>query len=53
MQYRLLGPILDLVLETMPRNNLLNSACLELFEFIKRVRNPTVTSPGDLNSASF
>lgn len=28
--------ILDIVLETMPRDNLLNSACLELFEFIKR-----------------
>jgi len=30
------GMILDIVLETMPRDNLLNSACLELFEFIKR-----------------
>lgn len=30
------GLILDIVLETMPRDNLLNSACLELFEFIKR-----------------
>ena len=28
--------ILDIVIETMPRDNLLNSACLELFEFIKR-----------------
>jgi protein phosphatase-4 regulatory subunit 3 len=28
--------ILDIVYETMPRDNLLNSACLELFEFIKR-----------------
>ncbi|KAJ5576004.1 hypothetical protein N7535_002930 [Penicillium sp. DV-2018c] len=28
--------ILDIVCETMPRDNLLNSACLELFEFIKR-----------------
>ena len=28
--------ILDIVLETMPRDNLLNSACLELFEFVKR-----------------
>lgn len=28
--------ILDIVRETMPRDNLLNSACLELFEFIKR-----------------
>lgn len=30
------GLILDIVHETMPRDNLLNSACLELFEFIKR-----------------
>lgn len=30
------GLIIDIVLETMPRDNLLNSACLELFEFIKR-----------------
>lgn len=28
--------ILDIVYETMPRDNLLNSACLELFEFIRR-----------------
>jgi protein phosphatase 4 regulatory subunit 3 len=28
--------ILDIVIETMPRDNLLNSACLEMFEFIKR-----------------
>ncbi|KAK2848488.1 hypothetical protein FQN49_005676 [Arthroderma sp. PD_2] len=28
--------ILNVVYETMPRDNLLNSACLELFEFIKR-----------------
>ncbi|KKY25623.1 hypothetical protein UCRPC4_g01694 [Phaeomoniella chlamydospora] len=28
--------ILGIVIETMPRDNLLNSACLELFEFIKR-----------------
>merc|ERR1711900_47309 len=26
----------DLVIETMPRDNLLNSACLEFFDFIKR-----------------
>ncbi|KAK5677301.1 Platinum sensitivity protein [Elasticomyces elasticus] len=30
------GLILDIVTETMPRDNLLNSACLELFEFIRR-----------------
>jgi protein phosphatase-4 regulatory subunit 3 len=35
-QGKLFEPILDLVIETMPRDNLLNSACLELFDFIKR-----------------
>ena len=30
------GLILDVVYETMPRDNLLNSACLEIFEMIKR-----------------
>lgn len=30
------GLIIDIVHESMPRDNLLNSACLELFEFIKR-----------------
>ena len=35
-QKRYFKPILDIVYETMPRDNLLNSACLELFEFIKR-----------------
>lgn len=30
------GHILDIVCETMPRDNLLNSACLELFECIRR-----------------
>lgn len=34
--HRLFDPILDVLFETMPRDNLLNSACLELFEFIKR-----------------
>ncbi|KAL1625582.1 Platinum sensitivity protein [Neofusicoccum ribis] len=33
---RLFDPILNIVFETMPRDNLLNSACLELFEFVKR-----------------
>jgi protein phosphatase 4 regulatory subunit 3 len=31
-----LEPILDIVIETMPRDNLLNSACLEMFEHICR-----------------
>ncbi|KAF2400619.1 DUF625-domain-containing protein [Trichodelitschia bisporula] len=33
---RLFEPVLDIVDQTMARDNLLNSACLELFEFIKR-----------------
>lgn len=36
VKFKLFGPILDLVIETMPRDNLLNSACLEFFEFIRR-----------------
>lgn len=36
MQNSLFDPILRIVEETMPRDNLLNSACLELFEYIKR-----------------
>jgi protein phosphatase-4 regulatory subunit 3 len=36
MTHRLFEPILNVLFETMPRDNLLNSACLELFEFIKR-----------------
>ncbi|KAK6540890.1 Platinum sensitivity protein [Orbilia ellipsospora] len=33
---RLLEPILNIVIDTMPKDNLLNSACLEFFEYIKR-----------------
>jgi protein phosphatase-4 regulatory subunit 3 len=36
IQHRLFEPILRILFDTMPRDNLLNSACLELFEFIKR-----------------
>ena len=36
IQHGLFEPILNIVYETMPRDNLLNSACLELFEYIKR-----------------
>ncbi|PWW79051.1 DUF625-domain-containing protein [Tuber magnatum] len=36
IKWRLFGPILGIVIDTMPRDNLLNSACLEFFEFIKR-----------------
>lgn len=34
--HNIFGLILDIVHETMPRDNLLNSACLELFEYIRR-----------------
>ena len=33
---KVLGDILDVLNETMPRDNLLSSACLEFFEFIKK-----------------
>jgi protein phosphatase 4 regulatory subunit 3 len=34
--------ILDIVIQTMPRDNLLNSACLEMFEYVKRESIKTV-----------
>lgn len=34
---RIMEPILDTMLETMPKDNLMNSACLDLFEFVRRV----------------
>ncbi|PGH18285.1 hypothetical protein AJ79_00624 [Helicocarpus griseus UAMH5409] len=34
--------ILNIVYETMPRDNLLNSACLELFEFVRRENIKTI-----------
>lgn len=37
IKFKLFEPVLNIVIETMPRDNLLNSACLEFFEFIKRV----------------
>ncbi|KAJ5040454.1 uncharacterized protein L3040_006110 [Drepanopeziza brunnea f. sp. 'multigermtubi'] len=43
-QGMLFEPILDLVLETMPRDNLLNSACLEFFEHIKKENIKTIIS---------
>ncbi|KAL5119333.1 Platinum sensitivity protein [Pleosporales sp. CAS-2024a] len=36
IQHQLFDPILRILFATMPRDNLLNSACLELFEFIRR-----------------
>jgi protein phosphatase 4 regulatory subunit 3 len=44
IQGKLFGPILDLLIETMARDNLLNSACLEFFDFIKRENIKTVIS---------
>jgi protein phosphatase-4 regulatory subunit 3 len=35
MQEHLFEPILNILYESMPRDNLLNSACLEFFEYIK------------------
>ncbi|KAI0114059.1 component of IIS longevity pathway SMK-1-domain-containing protein [Nemania sp. FL0031] len=33
---RVIEPVLDLLIKTMPRDNLISSACLELFEHIKK-----------------
>ncbi|KAI1322253.1 DUF625-domain-containing protein [Xylariaceae sp. FL0255] len=33
---KVMEPVLDLLIKTMPRDNLLSSACLELFEHIKK-----------------
>ncbi|KAI1804155.1 DUF625-domain-containing protein [Daldinia bambusicola] len=33
---KVIGPVLDVLIETMPRDNLLSSACLEFFEFIRK-----------------
>lgn len=41
-QKKHLGLILNNVFETMPRDNLLNSACLEFFEFITRQTSKTL-----------
>lgn len=35
IEKRLLGPILDVLIDTLPRDNLLSSACLELFNFVR------------------
>jgi protein phosphatase-4 regulatory subunit 3 len=36
VEKQVLGPVLDVLLATMPRDNLLSSGALELFEFIKK-----------------
>ncbi|KAJ8106222.1 hypothetical protein ONZ43_g7137 [Nemania bipapillata] len=33
---RVIEPVLDLLIKTMPRDNLISSACLELFEHVKK-----------------
>lgn len=43
-QHRLFEPILNIVYETMPRDNLLNSACLEFFETITRENYKALTN---------
>jgi hypothetical protein len=44
VKWKLFEPILGIVIDTMPRDNLLNSACLEFFEFIKRVWHASCSS---------
>ncbi|RKF74564.1 uncharacterized protein GcM1_239140 [Golovinomyces cichoracearum] len=43
MRSKLLGPILDLIIDLMPRDTLLNSAALELFSFIGREKINNLT----------
>jgi protein phosphatase-4 regulatory subunit 3 len=52
IKYNLFEPILNVVLETMPRDNLLNSACLEFFEFIRRV-STSPDPPSQLHKLTF
>lgn len=44
IKYQLFEPILNVVVETMPKDNLLNSAALEFFDYIKRVSDDTVSA---------
>ncbi|KFX95786.1 hypothetical protein V490_03675 [Pseudogymnoascus sp. VKM F-3557] len=44
IQEHLLEPILNTLLDTMPRNNLLNSACLDFFEYIRNHGVPIMVS---------
>ncbi|XXG94446.1 hypothetical protein Hte_000703 [Hypoxylon texense] len=36
VEKKVIGPILDVLVETMPKDSLLSSACLEFFEFIRK-----------------
>ncbi|TGZ76916.1 DUF625-domain-containing protein [Ascodesmis nigricans] len=44
IKHKLFAPILNIIIETMPKDNLLNSACLEFFEFIRRENMKLVIS---------
>ena len=39
VSFNIFTPILNIITSIMPRDNLLNSVCLELFEFIRRENN--------------
>ncbi|KAG5981497.1 hypothetical protein E4U55_002874 [Claviceps digitariae] len=36
LEKQVLSPVLDVLIKTLPRDNLLSSACLDLFEFVKK-----------------
>ena len=44
MQNDIFAPVLDIIYETLPRDNLLNSACLELFEYVRRDNRTVLAS---------
>ncbi|KAI0858569.1 DUF625-domain-containing protein [Xylaria cubensis] len=56
---RVIEPVLDLLIETMPRDNLISSACLELFEHVKKenikelVKHMVENYRGKLHSLSY
>lgn len=59
VEKKVLGPILQVLMATLPRDNLLSSAALELFEFIKKenlkdlVKHLVDTHREDLESLSY
>jgi protein phosphatase 4 regulatory subunit 3 len=59
MEKQVLGPILEVLIETMPRDNLLGSASLEFFEFIKKenikdlIKHLVVNYREQLNALSY
>ncbi|KAI1811850.1 DUF625-domain-containing protein [Poronia punctata] len=56
---KVIEPVLDLLIRTMPRDNLISSACLELFEHIKKecikelVKHMVENFRGKLHSLSY